>query len=57
MPKGWSAICQRVTVPPHGTLSAWLYRQTNEPNQKDEYHLEVALADANDKAECRTDKG
>lgn len=41
---GWSAICQSVKVPVDGTLVAWLYRTTNEPNDKDAYQ-EVALAD------------
>lgn len=42
---GWSAICQRVTVPADGKLSAWLYRLTNEPNERFAYQ-EVALADS-----------
>ena len=45
---GWSAICQRVTVPQSGQLSAWLYEVTNEPNTRYAYQ-EVALADGNDK--------
>lgn len=47
-PKGWSAICQRVTVPSAATLSAWVYQVGNEPNAKDAYQ-EIALADAGGK--------
>lgn len=46
--KGWSAICQRVTVPAGGTLTAELYRRTNEPSEKYAYQ-EVALADSSGK--------
>ncbi|HTU81281.1 MAG TPA: protease pro-enzyme activation domain-containing protein [Candidatus Acidoferrales bacterium] len=43
--KGWSAICQRVTVPRNATLGAWLYQTTNEPTERNAYQ-EIALADA-----------
>lgn len=45
--KGWSAICQTVTVPKEATLTAYLYQITNETSDKDAYQ-EVALA-TNDK--------
>ena len=45
-PRGWSAICQSVVVPKGGTLSAWLYQVTNEPNEEAAYQ-QVALADSN----------
>jgi hypothetical protein len=53
---GWSAICQKVVVPKQATLSAWLYQQGNEPNNKYAYQ-EVALADASDKPAVVLEKG
>lgn len=42
---GWSAICQQVTIPANGVLSAWFYRKSNDWQLKDLYQ-EVALADS-----------
>jgi hypothetical protein len=53
--KGWSAICQSVTVPPSATLSAQLYRTTNEPNEKSAYQV-VALAGKNGKPDVVLEK-
>lgn len=54
--KGWSAICQEVTVPAGATLGAWFYRRTNETSEKYAY-TEVALADAQGKPAVELAKG
>jgi subtilase family serine protease len=45
---GWSAICQRVTIPSGANLSTWLYQRTNETGSRYGYQ-EVAFADSSGK--------
>jgi hypothetical protein len=36
-PSGNSGVCQEVTIPPNGVLTAWLYQLSNEPDTSFSY--------------------
>lgn len=47
-PKGTTGICQDVTIPPHGVLTAYVYRASNQKSIKKAAQI-VALASSNGK--------